>query len=285
MGILSQPFPKENSFQRKIANGFIGGFVVALFLRVFSPFGFDLAPVKSLNLFAAGYGIVTCMVVILFAFFEMAVPSWFAEEKWTVGKNILLYVVIVFLIGTANFYYTAFVTDMPISAATFINFQLFTLAVTFIVVSTLTMIRYFRSMDFYKKDAIKVEQEVNQLKPVSEKKEIILKSENEKENLQLFMNDLFYIESADNYSKVVFSKDNKITSLLIRSSLKRLEDQLTFPELFRCHRSYIVQLRNVEKVSGNSQGYRLHFKNIPESIPVSRNTGKEIHVRISQFGD
>ena len=72
---------------------------------------------------------------------------------------------------------------------------------------------------------------------------------------------------------------------MIRSSLKRLEEQLPYPEMYRCHRTYIVQLRNVENVSGNSQGYRLHLKHLPHSIPVSRNAGKEVHLRISQLVD
>jgi DNA-binding LytR/AlgR family response regulator len=44
-----------------------------------------------------------------------------------------------------------------------------------------------------------------------------------------------------------------------------------YPQFFRCHRAYIVNLAAVEHVSGNAQGYKLHLKDVAELIPVSRN--------------
>jgi DNA-binding LytR/AlgR family response regulator len=281
--ILRQPFPRERSFKRQFFNAIISGLIVVIFLRIFQPFGFSFAPVSNLNLFALGFGIVTTIIVMFFVFFEFAFPAIFSEEKWTVGKNILVYIVVVFLIGAANLFYTSVTTGLEISIETFLRFQLITLSVTFIVVSAMTLIKYFRSLDFYKKDAEKADEEVHQLKPSDNKELIILKSENGKENLELQLNELIYIEAADNYSKIIYRKDNKINTTLIRSSLKRLEEQFSQPELFRCHRTFIVQLRNVERVSGNSQGYRLHLKHLQQSIPVSRKFGQDVHNRISRL--
>ncbi len=271
--ILSQPYPHDHSFKKKIFNALLSGLIVTVFLRVFSPFDFSSAPVNDLTLFAIGYGVITAIVITAFAFFEKLFPKIFDEEGWTVGKNILVYLVIIFLIGTANLFYTSIVAGLPLRFESFIIFQFFTLSVTFVVVSATTMIRYFRSMDFYKKNAETIDHGMHQLKTPSEERIITILSENEKENFQVNLNDLFYIEAADNYSKIVFRKDKLLKNMLIRSSLKRLEDQFSQVELFRCHRAYIVQLRNVERVSGNSQGYRLHFKEFPESVPVSRRSG------------
>jgi len=281
--ILRQPYPHDHSFKKKIFNALLSGLIVTIFLRVFSPFGFAEAPVRNLNLFALGYGIVTASVIFAYSLFEKLFPKIFAEERWTVGKNILVYLLIIFLIGTANLFYTSIVAGMPLRLETFLTFQFFTLSVTFVVVSATTMIRYFRSMDFYKKSALSIDHKMHQLKIPSGNVIITIQSENEKENLQMNLNDLFYIEAADNYSKIVYRKDKKINRTLIRSSLKRLEDQFSQAELFRCHRTFIVQLRNVERVSGNSQGYRLHFKEFEESIPVSRRSGVVLHERIGNL--
>src|SRR5882672_4076023 len=99
--ILRQPFPRETSFRRQAINAIGSGLVVAVFLRVFSPFGFADAPVDNLNLFALGYGIVTTCVVLLFGLFEFAFPDMFDEQRWTIGKNVLLYIILIFLIGSA----------------------------------------------------------------------------------------------------------------------------------------------------------------------------------------
>src|SRR5436190_15039172 len=97
-GILHQPYPKNNSLNRHLVNALISGGIVALFLRVFSPFGFSMAPV-NLNLFAIGYGVITFLVIAFFALLEYAFPKIYVEESWTVGKNILNYLVHIFFIG------------------------------------------------------------------------------------------------------------------------------------------------------------------------------------------
>jgi hypothetical protein len=70
---------------------------------------------------------------------------------------------------------------------------------------------------------------------------------------------------------------------LIRSSLKRLENQLQEkltvgaghagdfqPPLLRCHRSYIVNLSRVRTCQGNRHGLKLALVGAEKSIPVSR---------------
>ncbi|RYZ20584.1 MAG: LytTR family transcriptional regulator, partial [Sphingobacteriales bacterium] len=80
-----------------------------------------------------------------------------------------------------------------------------------------------------------------------------------------------YIESSDNYSTVVYLKNNQPVKTLLRSSLSRLETQLSGNAvLVRCHRSFIVNLENVEKVTGNAQGYKLHLHEGNFQIPVAR---------------
>jgi DNA-binding LytR/AlgR family response regulator len=102
-------------------------------------------------------------------------------------------------------------------------------------------------------------------------------AENEKDRLELKPEDLLYIESADNYSNIVFLKEGTISRQLIRASLKRLETQIAVPYIIRCHRSYIVNIRQAKDVSGNAQGYRIGFKPAGvDPVPVSRNYGKEV---------
>jgi signal transduction histidine kinase len=287
--ILNQPYPRAHSFNRQLVNAVLGAIIVTVFLRIFQPFGFGQAPVTNLNLFALGYGLVTFLTLIAFAFFERILPDWFVEERWTVGKNILLYVFLIFCIGSINLYYTSFMTGMPLSLKTFFNFQLYTLSITFIVVSALTMVKYFKMVNFYRAEGLKVQEEVESIKeeeeknPIAENPIIVFKSENEKENLQIPLTSLLYIEAADNYCKFFYQINGKLTSSILRSSLKKIEEQVTYPELFRCHRTYIVQLKNVSRVSGNSQGYRLHFENINESVPVARRMNDEIHNRLREL--
>ena len=280
---FGKPFPREYSPRKSIINAFVSGLIVTIFLVVFKPFGIERAPVEIPILYISGYGIITILVILCFSAIEYLFPKLFLEERWTVGKNILVYVIIIFLIGTANLIYTSAVAGMKLNINTFFSFQLFTLSVTFIVVSMITFLRYTASLRFFETDAKKLLAEFRELKSPQGDEEITLIAENERESVRLKLNDLYYIESADNYSKVVYAQNQKLNSVMLRSSLKRLEQQLNNPEIIRCHRSFIVHLGNIEKVTGNSQGYRLHFREVENTIPVSRKYGKDVHERLIQL--
>ena len=50
--------------------------------------------------------------------------------------------------------------------------------------------------------------------------------------------------------------------------------------IVRCHRAFLVNIRTVVKVDGNSQGYRLRLEGCTEEVPVSRGYAKEIKTLI-----
>ena len=283
--ILQQPFPKDNDVLRLIRNSFIGGFWVFAFLIVFKPVGFANAPVDNLYLFASYYGMITTATVLLSVGVTALFPKAFREEKWTVGKNILLYTVIVVVIGAFNYLFTIWYFAQTFSASGFWNFQFFTFAVTVFVVSGMTMTKYFLSLKFYTRHAIEMDEEIKEI--VHESKDELLKftSENNKEVLEIKLNDLLYIESADNYSKFYFRRNGQVGSSILRTSLSRVEKMYSHTELFRCHRTYIVQLRNVERISGNSQGYRFHFAGVEEPVPVSRRMNEVVQERLARVRD
>ncbi len=69
---------------------------------------------------------------------------------------------------------------------------------------------------------------------------------------------------------VVYLKNGQPVKPLLRSSLSRLEGQINRPDIVRCHRSFVVNLDRVEKVTGNAQGYKLHLLDGQFQIPVAR---------------
>ncbi|MBB6502039.1 LytR/AlgR family response regulator transcription factor [Pedobacter cryoconitis] len=84
-------------------------------------------------------------------------------------------------------------------------------------------------------------------------------------------NDLLFAKAEGNYISLTTVKDGFLKTELKRISLKQLETQLTvYPNLLRCHRSYILNIQQVVKISGNSQGYLISFNNTEDKVPVSR---------------
>jgi len=47
-------------------------------------------------------------------------------------------------------------------------------------------------------------------------------------------------------------------------------------EIFRCHKSYIVNKVKIDSITGNAAGYKLKLKDYSEYIPISRKWNKKI---------
>lgn len=109
--------------------------------------------------------------------------------------------------------------------------------------------------------------------PVYNEQIIEFVAENEKDKLKIKIQELLYIESADNYSTICYSENGNTKNHLIRSSLKRIEQQIHNDSIMRCHRTFIVNLNNVKKIEGNAAGYKLTLNFGEIQVPVSRSFG------------
>jgi len=106
---------------------------------------------------------------------------------------------------------------------------------------------------------------------------VTFSSEGGKEEVKIRLHDLLFIRSADNYVEIYRTDNGEIKRIFLRSSLKRIEQDLKDHSLlFKCHRAFMVNVNNISRVAGNSQGYKLIFKRIEFVIPVSRNTSKNL---------
>lgn len=95
--------------------------------------------------------------------------------------------------------------------------------------------------------------------------------------------DLLFIEADDNYSTITWKNGHGIEKKLLRVNLKNIEHQLNNPYTIRCHRSYIVNVNAIARITGNTNGYKLLIRDSDFTIPVSRPKGKEVMERISQL--
>lgn len=84
--------------------------------------------------------------------------------------------------------------------------------------------------------------------------------------LSLNPENLYYIESDDNYIKVWYT-DSKgdLRQYMLRCRLKTVEESFKGSPLVRCHRKYIVNLDKVSMLHKESDGYVLDLDN--ETIP------------------
>jgi hypothetical protein len=90
--------------------------------------------------------------------------------------------------------------------------------------------------------------------------------------LSVSINNLYYVESDDNYIKVWYT-DNKgeLKQYMLRCRLKTVEDSFKGSALVRCNRKYIVNIKKVSTLRKEASGYVLDLGNemIPP-IPVTK---------------
>lgn len=85
----------------------------------------------------------------------------------------------------------------------------------------------------------------------------------------ILADDILYLTSEDNYIEIFYVSESSIKSEILRNTLKNIEEQL--PEnsdLHRCHRSYMVNFRQITKLHRKNRKLLLTLKGGVE-IPVS----------------
>ncbi len=106
------------------------------------------------------------------------------------------------------------------------------------------------------------------------------------ETVTLKIEDLLYIEAVGNYVKVCQLIDGKEHSDMLRATSKQMESDLKrFPMIVRCHRAFLVNLQQVEKIVSKSGTMQLLMKHCRESLPVSRSNMAQIKVALSPAPD
>lgn len=112
---------------------------------------------------------------------------------------------------------------------------------------------------------------------------VILKSDT-REELELNLNELLFVEAQENYSRIVWQEKEELKERLLRVSLKNIEGQISDNRILRCHRSYIINARVRFRILGNTNGYHLHSDLFPDNIPVSRSLGKSVVAVLKEHG-
>ena len=109
---INQPCIRRNGIRPMVRAWLCWAGALVRFLWVFEPFGIVQSPVKNINLFMLGYGMVTSLVVIftLAPYFK----NYFNMKTARLVK-ISAFLFQLFFIGIANLLHTHFVTPMPLT--------------------------------------------------------------------------------------------------------------------------------------------------------------------------
>jgi DNA-binding LytR/AlgR family response regulator len=235
-------------------------------------------------------------------------PQFFKEEKWNIGKEIIFTLIIITTIATFNVVAGVFLWGGYFSFANWLSMVFYTAVVGIAPATVSIIINQARLLKKYQTEVAvineslpihispKTEESISppiaeididankevRIEEVFSPTYITLQAENEKDNLTILYTTFLAATSADNYVKVFYHENEKLKTEIIRTTLKRVEENtVSFPEFFRCHRTAIVNMSLVQSVNGSAQGYRLQLPYLQEEIPVSRNLNQVVKEKLA----
>jgi len=283
LSVLKKPYPCNKDLKDNLVVASIVCVFLFFFLYLFEPF--DTLITYSPEV-VFGYTVITFVVcfsiaVILPKFF----PNYFCDRNWTVGKEILHMSFIVFTIGVVNFFYAAnnLIGREGEEVYSFYNFFL-SISITFLIgvmpIIIVVLINQTRLLKRYKEESEKINQSKHSTR--NSDKDIVFKGEGKNEEFTILDKNILFIKSDSNYCEIHVNDNSDYKKQLLRGSLNSLEENLKELDSFiRVHRSYIVNFNNIDKVSGTAQGYKLHFQNVEQAVPVSRNKSAQFKSLVS----
>lgn len=286
LSFLQKPYPYFYFSLRSFFTFLAVGVFIALFLIIFEPFGIARWQTNHKTMKLIGFGAVSFVFPLIFkGMCNLLLPSkWF--DAWMVWKEIITILLMLLVVGFGNLLFSRFLGISSLGVREFVNASIITFLVGVFPVMFSVAAKHHKFLALNQKEALAIEEAIQEshlgkreaLDPAEKKLELL--AENNKDKIIMASGELLYIESKGNYCEVVFIEKNILKKELIRSSLKRLETQLTETSIVKCHRAFLVNLKNISHIEGNAQGYKISFKDIQETVPVSRQFGKAILERL-----
>ena len=224
------------------------------------------------------HGLVPMIIIIILA---LIAASPHLEEYWTVKKELLLLGGLLLSIGITQFFIRDIIYDNPGNWSikyfyeeirnTFLIGGLFALIITSINFNILLS---------------KNRQKANLLHFESTNKDssrkVLIKTQVKKDDLTIDVNNFLFARSQGNYSEL-YLENYHPQKTLKRISLKELAEVFRpFDFILKTHRSYLVNLKKVNHVKGNAQGYQLKLDHCNETVPVARNLIKEFESKMTK---
>ena len=266
--IFNKPYPFNDDLKYNTKISFFISIGIFVFLFLFQPFDITSLPLKERYYLITGFAVTTFLSL---SFNLLIIPSLFPKiftsREWNIKREIFWYTWILFTILTGLFLLNNSLGVMKVS------FQVVVMLIltAVIPITVLIIVNHNRILRIHLKMADELNKKLKENKSVEEKM-IYFNSTYQKDSLAIKVNSLLFIRSANNYIEVFWKESSIIKNQMVRCSMANAEEAiLEYKFIQKCHRSFIVNINFIDKIEGNSQGYKLFFENINYPVPVSKN--------------
>jgi hypothetical protein len=284
--LLKKEYKKYELIHNSWKNGLFWALFILLIFILFQPFGFRD---KDLDLKLFLFPLYS-LLAFLYSSSTIIIIRYILKKKrlWTLKDEILYYVIGMFPVTFLVHLLTYLVTgDMPFNLYWYFKL-LYHISSLFLIIAVVEFLYYSN-----KSSGIKIEHLASQVQFVSRQLESIKQEPDfetvsiilEKGSIDINRNKMIFIKSVGNYLEFYFRESNgQIQKLVKRGRIHLAEKDLeTIPEFLRCHRAYIINLKQAKQIKGSSKNARLVFDQKLEEIPVSRSQFKTLKEKLDKI--
>jgi len=269
-------FNKPHPFIFNAYSVAIPGVASFLIILLLAPLDFKGLEITQRSIYAVCIGsFVSVIIFSTVKLLQKLFPTFTQEDRWTIGKEISLFLIGVFLI-TFGVFLSIFIISKTNQSPwqVFVKTAFISLCVSFFPIVILVLFEQYQQQKLQLKRARKLnttlKEENQQLQSTHKSEKLQFKAENGKVTLQLLASELICLRSEGNYVDVFYELHGEATKKLVRNRLKNLEETLPSDLFFRCHNRFIINKNYITHITGNARNLELELRKIALLIPVSR---------------
>lgn len=253
-----------------------------LFMLIYTPFSmtawFSFKDVEHIGMTVAFY-----LVAVAFLFISKLAIYAIQQRKNLTFIQYLMWVVAEIVIISLFYTYFTYVFIIPLDDSIWhILFKAFgcILLIMFIPYTIITLYAAYKAKD-EELQMLQYEMTLANEPSVTYPSLVNLYDYNGTLKLTINSDSLYYMESQDNYVKIYYENQGKLQSYMLRCRTKTIEESLADTSMVRCHRSFMVNVVNINHIrkEGKSR-YIVLTNNSIKPIPVSKSYFKNLIEKI-----
>lgn len=265
---LNKPYPFNDDLKHNSKIIFFISIGVLVFLYLFQPLDVSALENRQRFFVVIGLGVITFLSLsINLLLIPSLIPQIFLKRVWNIKKEIIWNIWILSTISVGYYLYYKAIGIFEIDFYMIVKLIL----IAVVPITGLITINQNRMLRSYLKLANGINKKLKENKSKDEQL-VHFKSDYTKDSLSIKVSLLLFIRAANNYIEIFWREGDIIKNQMVRTSLKKAEEVLhEYKFVFKCHRSFMVNINYIDKIEGSIQGYKLFFDKVEFSIPVSKN--------------
>jgi hypothetical protein len=276
---INHPYPFNNNFKHNLKTIGLVGMGFMLFVLYFQPFGINFLQSERDSYFVLGAGFMSTGT--LFAntlLLPGLMPEVFNPSRWTIKKEMIwnfwlfcnLFLILSLMAWLVNrvqltelpIFRTGGLALLPLVLFNLINYN-HSLKDKMVTVLDNSRKHWFHED---KPDAATIAPTIEVVKDFK------IMAENGKDFFAARLDDILVFHSSGNYIEIYWLENQVKRRTLFRKTFAIIEQYMKENEQFqKCHRCWMVNLKMINSITGNSKGYFIELDKLGFNIPVSRN--------------